>query len=239
MTYLLIGLLLLSGSTPIRHAINTTNSRSVAGLTFTGHMNESREHMNESRAVQPPPVESFSIGERITPNPSVGRNDNLRLTCMPTPTEITLPKAVMHWTCAVYNYGSEPRQVSEATVVGALLQAGVRAIRAEDVNLYASERVRLGKWKTVSRIIKGLAIPAVPFVLSIATKTIIVTETEAKWASVAALVLPWLADATDRRVMVQPIIKEGSSDVAPGEFVIRDAYSGTWIGVTPVEAVLP
>ncbi len=58
------------------------------------------------------------------------------------------------WTCVIQNKGTEPLVVSRATALRVMIDAGVIGFSEDAVRIYWKENVRLGRPKTIGRVIQ-------------------------------------------------------------------------------------
>ncbi len=65
-----------------------------------------------------------------------------------------MAKDMRIWTCVVRNEGEDPIVVSRASALRIMIDAGVSGYSEESVRIYYKENVRLGKPKTIGRIIQ-------------------------------------------------------------------------------------
>ncbi len=60
------------------------------------------------------------------------------------------------WTCVVHNEGEDPIVVSRASALRIMIDAGVAGYSEESVRIYYNRNVKLGRPKTIGRIIKQI-----------------------------------------------------------------------------------
>ena len=65
-----------------------------------------------------------------------------------------MAKDMRIWTCVAHNEGADPIVVSRASALRIMIDAGVFGYSEESVRIYYKESVRLGKPKTIGRIIQ-------------------------------------------------------------------------------------